>query len=89
MQTDTAGFSKKQAPRRVDDIDVRKIRRAIRDGHYSITQVAFARRFGFTVAAVRDWEQGRRRPDAAARTLLLVISHNADAVEAALRAALQ
>ncbi len=38
-----------------------------------LTQDAFARRFGFNVSAVRDWEQGRKKPEAATRTLLLVI----------------
>jgi putative transcriptional regulator len=36
---------------------------------------------------VRDWEQGRRNPDRAARTLLLVIDRNPKAVERALSAA--
>ena len=50
----------------------------------SLSQEAFARKFGFTAAAVRDWEQGRRQPEKAARLLLLVIAHNPDAVTAAL-----
>ena len=36
--------------------------------------------FGLAVAAVRDWEQGLRRPDPAARVLLLVIARNPDVV---------
>ena len=89
MQTETAALpTKPPAHRSVQsgDLDVRKIRRLIRDPHFPITQARFAQRFGFSVAAVRDWEQGRRKPDAAARTLLLVIAHNAGAVEAALKA---
>lgn len=58
--------------------------RSIRDG-LGLTQVAFAARFGFSVAAVRDWEQGRRRPDAPTRVLLMVIAREPDAVERALR----
>jgi putative transcriptional regulator len=38
-------------------------------------------------AMVRDWEQKRRNPDRAARTLLLVIESNPEAVERALNAA--
>jgi putative transcriptional regulator len=51
-----------------------------------LTQAAFARRFGFTAAAVRDWKQGRRQPEQAARVLLLLIAHNPDAVTEALAA---
>ncbi len=57
--------------------------RGIRDG-LGLSQADFAARFGFGVAAVRDWEQGRRRPEAAARVLLMVIAHNPKAVEDAL-----
>jgi putative transcriptional regulator len=48
--------------------DVRSVRQEC-----GMTQKAFADTFGFTVAAVRDWEQGRRQPDRAARILLAVI----------------
>jgi len=33
---------------------------------------------------LQDWEQGRRRPDRAARAYLTVIAHRPDAVEEAL-----
>ena len=49
-----------------------------------LSQERFARRFGFSPAAVRDWEQKRRRPEAAARTLLIVIDREMEAVERAL-----
>lgn len=52
-----------------------------------LSQTRFAQRFGFSPAAVRDWEQHRRVPDPAARTLLLVIEHEPQAVERALEAA--
>lgn len=42
---------------------------------------------GVDVAAVRDGEQRRRRPDAAARTLLIVIDREPRAVERASRVA--
>jgi putative transcriptional regulator len=51
------------------------------------SQAAFAGLFIFSAAAVRDWEQGRRKPDAAACVLLLVIAHNPAAVDAAIKAA--
>ena len=57
------------------DVDVR----AIRD-RMGLTRPAFAQKFGLAVAALRDWEQGLRRPDPAARVLLMVIARNPDAV---------
>jgi putative transcriptional regulator len=39
-----------------------------------LSQAAFARSFGLDLDAVQAWEQGRRRPDRAARILLTVIS---------------
>lgn len=62
-----------------EDIDVRAIR-----GRLGLSQVAFAARFGFSPATVRDWEQHRRRPEASARVLLKVIDHEPEAVERAL-----
>ena len=61
------------------DVDVKAIRTKL-----GLSQEAFAFRFGFSPAAVRDWEQGRRQPEQAARVLLLVIAHNPDAVDKAL-----
>ncbi len=65
-----------------ENVDVKAIR-----AKTGLSQEAFALRYGFSVAAVRDWEQHRRQPEAAARVLLLVIAHNPDAVTAALEAA--
>ncbi len=48
-----------------------------------LTQEEFARRFGFSVGAVRDWEQGRKVPEGPTRTLLLLIEDNPDLVAAA------
>lgn len=56
-------------------IEVRSVRRKC-----GLTQQAFADTFGFTVGAVRDWEQGRKRPDRAARVLLAVIQTAPDVV---------
>jgi putative transcriptional regulator len=60
-------------------IDVRAIRR-----RQKLTQSAFARRYGFALSALRDWEQGRRQPERSARILLRVIEHEPEAVERAL-----
>ncbi len=56
-------------------IDVRAMREKL-----GLSRPAFAERFGLAVAAVRDWEQGLRRPDPAARVLLMVIGRNPDVV---------
>lgn len=70
-------------------VDVRAIRLALpRQRGVVVTQAEFARRFGFSPGAVRDWEQGRFRPEGATRVLLFLIAHDAAAVEAAIRAAM-
>lgn len=55
-------------------------------GRHGLTQKEFAQQFGFTVSAIRDWEQGRRKPNGAARVLLAVIEKEPKAVLRALRA---
>ncbi len=62
-------------------VDVRTIREGL-----SLSQPAFARRFGFSLGAVREWEQGRRQPEAAARVLLLVIARSPETVDEAIQA---
>jgi putative transcriptional regulator len=57
----------------------------IRD-HLHMTQEQFSREFDLPLGTVRDWEQGLKKPDSAARTLLRVIAHNPDAVIEALKA---
>jgi putative transcriptional regulator len=64
------------------DLDVKAIRRRTR-----LSQDKFAERFGFTPARVRDWEQGRSKPDGAVRAYLIVIDREREAVERALTAA--
>jgi putative transcriptional regulator len=62
-----------------EDVDVAGIRREL-----GLSQTAFARTFGLDVTAVHAWEQGRRRPDRAARVLLAVIAREPKAVLRAL-----
>lgn len=52
-----------------------------------LSQGAFAHLFGIPLATVKDWEQGRRLPDAPARAYLRVIAQNPKAVRQALEAA--
>lgn len=58
---------------------VRVIRRAL-----GLSQEGFAARFHIPLGTLRDWEQGRKDPDAAARAYLVVIGRNPGAVAEAL-----
>lgn len=64
-----------------EQVDVKAIRARLK-----LSQEGFARRFGFSLAAIRDWEQSRRQPEQAARVLLLVIDHAPDVVDEVLNA---
>ena len=46
-----------------------------------LSQALFAKRFGIAIGTLRDWEQGRKRPDGPARALLKVIESRPDFVE--------
>jgi len=50
----------------------------------NLIRAEFARRFALDPRALQDWEQGRRRPDRAARAYLTVISRHPEAVVEAL-----
>ncbi len=65
-----------------ESVDAGEIRRAL-----GLSQREFATRFGLDLGAVQAWEQGRRRPERAARILLAVIAREPEAVLRALRAA--
>jgi putative transcriptional regulator len=67
-----------QAP----EVDVREVRRKM-----GLSQAQFATRFGLPPATLRNWEQGRSRPDAPTRVLLAVIARHPEAVEDVLRKA--
>jgi putative transcriptional regulator len=58
---------------------VKVIRRAL-----GLSQGEFAARFHIPLGTLRDWEQGRKEPDTAARAYLRVIGHNPSAVTDAL-----
>ena len=45
-----------------------------------LSQTQFAQLMGVSVRTVQDWEQGRRRPSGAARTLLMVADKNPQAI---------
>ena len=51
-----------------------------------MTQAEFAQALRIPLATLRNWEQGRVKPDPAARSLLLIVARNPDAALAALAA---
>jgi putative transcriptional regulator len=63
----------------VDVPDIVAIRKSLK-----LSQAQFAERFHLPAASVRDWEQGRRSPDTAARNLLAVINYAPETVARAL-----
>src|SRR5205809_6531217 len=66
----------------VPEVDVREVRTKM-----GLSQAQFATKFGFPPATLRNWEQGRARPDAPTRVLLAVIAKHPEAVEDVLRKA--
>ena len=66
-------FDPVQAP---ETIDVRSIRQR--------SQAVFASAFGLSLYTLRNWEQGKRQPDPAARAYLRVIEVAPDVVRQAL-----
>lgn len=62
-------------------LDVRAIRAKL-----GFTQEQFARKFGFSLSAVQNWEQGRRRPAGVNKNFLKVIDRIPQQVEAVLAA---
>jgi|SRR5215207_3179151 len=64
-----------------ESIDVQAVRRKL-----GLSQREFALRFGFSLATVRNWEQGHRTPEGPARALLTIIDREPDAAVRALTA---
>ena len=64
-------------------VDVRAVR-----ARTGLSQASFARRSGFTTSAVREWEQGGRQPEAAARVLRLIVASKPEVVDEVLAAAM-
>ncbi|KMO16512.1 helix-turn-helix domain-containing protein [Methylobacterium platani] len=58
------------------EVDIAAIRKAA-----ALSQDAFARRIGVAVGTLRNWEQGRRRPEGPARVLLALLERNPRLVE--------
>jgi putative transcriptional regulator len=62
-----------------EEVDVKHIRNCLK-----MTQEKFSDIFGFSLDSIKNWEAGRRKPEAAARTLLVVIHKNPVAVLSAI-----
>jgi putative transcriptional regulator len=58
-----------------DDPDVKTIRR-----RFKLSQPKFANLLGISVGTLRNWEQGRRKPEGAARVLLVVAAKYPEAI---------
>jgi putative transcriptional regulator len=59
----------------IEDPDVRSLREG-----YGLSQPKFAALLGISVGTLRNWEQGRRRPEGSARVLLRIVAKHPDAV---------
>jgi putative transcriptional regulator len=58
-----------------DEPNVKTIRR-----RFKLSQPKFAGLLGISVGTLRNWEQGRRQPEGAARVLLLVAAKHPEAI---------
>ena len=59
----------------IEDPDVPNIRH-----HLGLTQEKFAMLLGISLATLRNWEQGRRKPEGPARILLCIVAKHPKAV---------
>jgi putative transcriptional regulator len=76
------GRSRTTVVRTAPDVDIRALRTRM-----GLSQAQFAARFGLPPATLKNWEQGRSRPDAPTRVLLAVIEKHPAVVESVLRQA--
>jgi len=77
--TEHHGVKKYTLPKIPETVDVKAIRSKL-----GLTQEEFAQ-FGFSVRAIQNWENNKRKPEGAARVLLYVISHHPEIVLDTLR----
>ena len=59
----------------IETPDVKKIR-----SDYKLSQIEFAALMGISVKTLRNWEQGRRVPEGAARVLLQVAAKHPEVI---------
>lgn len=60
---------------RLETPDVKQLRRL-----YGLSQKKFAVLLGISISTLRNWEQGRRRPEGSAQVLLRVVAKHPEAV---------
>lgn len=68
----------RRRPARVSELgepDVRAVRK-----EYRLSQAKFAALMGISPATLRNWEQGRRKPEGSARILLRIVARHPKAV---------
>jgi putative transcriptional regulator len=68
----------KMAPSREYDYSTPDVK-AIRE-KYGLSQTKFAKLLGISPATLRNWEQGRRKPEGPARILLFIADKHPEAV---------
>ena len=68
----------------IDNPDVKQVRVS-----FQLSQIEFAKLLGISVKTLRNWEQGRRRPDGPARVLLQVAARHPEAVWDVVRPGIQ
>jgi putative transcriptional regulator len=68
----------KSAPSREFNYSIPDVK-AIRE-KYGLSQSKFAKLLGISPATLRNWEQGRRRPEGPARILLFIADKHPEAV---------
>src|SRR3954451_10405892 len=59
----------------IENPDVKALR-----GSFQLSQPEFAAMLGISVKTLRNWEQGRRKPEGPARVLLQVVARHPEAV---------
>ena len=59
----------------IGEPDVRAVRK-----RYGLSQTRFAALMGISAATLRNWEQGRRKPEGSARILLRIVAKHPEAV---------
>ena len=64
----------------IEPLDIAKIR-----SNTNKTQEEFASMLNISIGTLRNWEQGRRKPDGAALSLLKIVSANPQYVESVLQ----
>jgi len=65
-------------PERIFEFDSQDVQ-ALRQ-QYGFSQEQFAKLLGISVATLRNWEQGRRKPEGPARVLLRVAAKHPEAI---------